>query len=56
VHGSHCIVFQKLAWTDDAASDVGLDGYDVEWVVKGLFDGHLDNWLILVLFRVVQGT
>ena len=54
MHGSHGIVFQEFPWTDGAASDVRLDGYNVEWVVKGLFDGHLDARLILVLFWVVR--
>ena len=54
VHGDHRIVFQKFSWTDDTASDARLDGYDIEWVVKGLFDGHMDARLTFVLFWVVH--
>jgi hypothetical protein len=56
VHRSHRIVFQKLVGTEDAASGVRLDGYDVEWIVKSLFDGHLDARLIFVVICVVRGT
>jgi len=56
VHGSHGVVFQKLSWTGDTASDIRLDGYNVEGVMKGLFDGHLDTRLIFVVFWVVGVT
>ena len=54
VHGSRSIGFQKLSWTDNTASDVRLDGYNVAQVVKGLFDGHPDTRLIFVVFWVVR--
>ena len=51
MHGNYGIVFQKLPWANDTASDVRLDGYD-ERVVEGLFDSHLDARLVVVVLIV----
>ena len=53
MHGNHGIVFQKLPWANDTASDVRLDGYDIERVVEGLFNSHLDTRLVIVAFVLI---
>ena len=48
MHGSHGVVFQKLSWADNTTSGVRLDGYDVERVMKGLFNSHLGTGVVAV--------